>query len=51
MLLEGKKASRVRTVTDADISISEKWEDYFDWLIAASENFQRVFSKYINKVE
>ena len=50
MLLEGKKASRIRTITNADISISEKWEEYFDWLITASENFQRVFLKYINKI-
>jgi len=49
MLLEGKKASRIRTITKADISRSGKWEEYFYWLIAASENFQRVFSKYINK--
>jgi len=50
MLLEGKKASRIRTVTDADISMSEQWENYFNWLIEASENFQRVFLKYINKI-
>lgn len=50
MLLEGKKASRIRTITKADISSSEKWEEYFDWLITVSENFQLVFSKFINKV-
>lgn len=49
MLLEGKKASRIRTITKADISRPEKWEEYFYWLITASENFQRVFSKYINR--
>jgi hypothetical protein len=50
MPLEGKKASRIRTVSNADISLSEKWEDYFDWLITVSEDFQRVFSKYISKI-
>lgn len=49
MLLESKKASRIRTVTNVDISLSEKWEEYFTWLIKVSESFQGVFSKYINK--
>lgn len=50
MVLEGKKASRIRTVKNVDISNAEKWEEYFAWLIQVSENFQRVFSKYINKI-
>lgn len=51
MLLEGKKASRIRTVTNADISKSANWEEYFSWLINAAESFQRVFIKYVSKVE
>jgi len=49
MLLEGKKASRIRTVTSVNLSQSEKWEEYFNWLLVVSEDFQRVFSKYMNK--
>lgn len=49
MLLAGKKASRIRTFTTADISNAANWEDYFHWLLVASENFQRVFTKYMNK--
>jgi len=51
MLLEGRKASRIRTVTNADISKSANWEEYFSWLINAAESFQRVFIKYVSKVE
>jgi len=51
MLLEGKKASRIRTAINADISKSANWEEYFSWLINAAESFQRVFMKYVNKVE
>lgn len=50
MLLERKKASRIRTVKKADILASENWEEYFSWLIDASESFQRVFMKYMNKI-
>lgn len=51
MLLKGKKASRIRTIKDADISKSANWEEYFSWLLNAAENFQRVFMKYVNKIE
>ena len=47
MFLEGRKASRIKTVTDADVSQSNKWEEYFSWMLEKSEEFQRVFSKYV----
>ena len=49
--LEGKKASRILTATDAEISDTNKWEEYFDWLLVTAENFSRVFSKYIDKID
>ena len=50
MFLEGRKASRVRTVSKADISDSEKWEEYFSWLLSKSSDFQQVFLKYSKKL-
>ena len=50
MYLEGKKASRIRTITDADVSIIDNWEDCFTWLLTASESFQDVFSNHINNL-
>jgi hypothetical protein len=50
MFLDDRKASRVRTVSAADISISEKWEEYFDWLLCKSSDFQKVFLKYFKKM-
>ncbi len=51
MYLEGKKASRMRTVTDADISNSDAWEQYFSWLLSKSIDFQKVFTKYYKNLE
>ena len=47
---EERKASIIYATRDADISITEKWEEYFDWLISTAEDFQRVFLKYLKKV-
>ena len=47
MYLEGKKASRIRTVKNGDITQNEKWNQYFEWLINKAENFQEVFKKYV----
>ena len=51
MFLEGRKASRIRTVAKADISNSDKWEEYFAWLLSKSNDFQRVFTKYHKKLK
>lgn len=50
MYLEGKKASRIRTVSEADISDTENWETYFSWLLNKSNDFQKVFLKYYKKL-
>jgi len=41
-----KKASRIRSSKDVDISNEENWEDCFIWLMEETEKFQTVFSKY-----
>ena len=48
MLLEGKKASRIKLVSDLDVDPdSESWEDAFEWLSSNVELFISVFKKYI----
>ena len=50
MFLEDRKASRVRTITKADISDSQKWEEYFTWLLNKASDFEKVFLKYYKKL-
>lgn len=50
MFLEDRKASRVRTITDADISDSQNWEEYFSWLLTKTTDFQNVFGKYYKRL-
>lgn len=47
MELEGKKASRIKLIEEADISNTENWNKYFEWLKEKAEKFQKVFPKYI----
>lgn len=49
MYLEGKKASRIRTATKANLTQTEKWQDYFEWLLKTAEIFQKVFSSFLKK--
>ncbi len=51
MFLEGRKASRIRTVSKANISNSDKWEEYFAWILSKSNDFQRVFTKYHKRLK
>ncbi|MDO8722807.1 MAG: DUF4268 domain-containing protein [Syntrophales bacterium] len=44
--LPGKKASRIKLIRDADVTIEEKWTAYFSWLKEKAENFQEIFSEY-----
>jgi hypothetical protein len=45
--LPGKKASRIKLIRDADVTIEEKWPEYVAWLKEKAETFQEVFSEYI----
>ncbi|MBT3704771.1 DUF4268 domain-containing protein [Candidatus Peregrinibacteria bacterium] len=51
MPLEGKKATRIRLLTDADLYKTGDWEEYFEWLKSEAELFQKIFSKYIKKTK
>lgn len=44
MELEGKKASRVKTVLNIDVGNSENWEKCFQWLMETAQEFQSVFA-------
>jgi len=45
--LEDKKASRIKTETEADISDEDSWHTYFQWLIATTEKIADAFGKYL----
>lgn len=49
MDLEDKEASRIKLTTFSDFTITDAWENYFDWMITWGEKFQRVFGEYIRK--
>jgi hypothetical protein len=44
--LPGKKACRIKLIRDVEVTIEEKWPEYFLWLKEKGENFQEVFSEY-----
>jgi len=48
--LPQKKASRIRVFENGNISNTEKWEEYFTWLLNNVRDFQRVFSKHISEI-
>ena len=51
MELEGKKASRIKTVRDIDVSDSGNWEECFLWLMNAAQSFQNVFVAQMKKLK
>ena len=51
MELEGKKASRVRTVHGMDVGNSENWEKSFHWLMDTAQQFQSVFADQLKKMK
>jgi len=51
MELEGKKASRVKTVLNIDVSDSENWERCFQWLMETAQEFQAVFANQMKKMK
>jgi hypothetical protein len=44
--LPGKKACRIKLIRNTEVTIEEKWMEYFSWLKEKAENFQEVFSEY-----
>ena len=51
MELEGKKASRVKTVSDIDVGNSDSWENCFLWLMNTAQDFQSVFAEQIKRIK
>ena len=51
MILEGKKASRIKLSKESDVNQIENWEEYFEWLKNTAEKFQKVFAKYVRKIQ
>jgi len=51
LALDGKKASRIKLSRDGDITKTEDWKIYYEWLKGNSEMFQKVFYKYIKKIQ
>jgi len=50
MELEGKKASRIRTVHTIDIMDNGNWEAGFQWLMDTAQKFQAVFAEQLKKM-
>ena len=50
MELDGKKASRIRTVHTIDVTNNENWEASFLWLMETAQRFQSVFTDQLKKM-
>jgi hypothetical protein len=50
MELEDKEASRIKLTTFSDFTITDAWNNYFDWMISWGEKFQKVFGNYIKRL-
>lgn len=51
MELEGKKASRIRTVHTIDVANNGNWEASFQWLMDTAQQFQAVFADQMKKMK
>lgn len=51
MELEGKKASRIRTIHAIDVEENSNWEVSFHWLMDAAQQFQAVFNEVLKKMK
>jgi len=50
MVLEGKKASRIKLSIEADINEVEQWDKYFEWLKVSAEKLDKVFGKEVKQL-
>lgn len=48
--LPTKKASRIKLLTDGNLSNTNKWKGMHSWLLEEAVKFQKVFSKNIKKL-
>ena len=51
MELEGKKASRIRTVHTIDVADNVNWEVSFQWLMDTAQQFQAVFADQLKTMK
>jgi hypothetical protein len=51
MELEGKKASRIKTVHEINVENSDNWEASFQWLMNTAQDFQAVFVDQLKKMK
>lgn len=51
MELEGKKASRIRTVHTIDVANNENWETSFQWFMDTAQQFHSVFTEQLKKMK
>ena len=51
MELEGKKASRIRTIHTIDVADNGNWEPSFQWLMDTAQQFQSVFTEQFKKMD
>ncbi len=51
MELEGKKASRIKTIHEIDVGNNDNWEVSFQWLMNTAQDFQNVFAKQLKKMK
>lgn len=51
MELEGKKASRIRTVHTIDVADNGNWKACFQWLMDTAQQFQAVFAEQLKKMK
>jgi hypothetical protein len=51
MELKNRKLSRIRVSREADITDTDRWEEYFEWMNETAEKFKKVFNKYIKIIK
>lgn len=49
--LPEKKASRIKSYTKGDITQTDKWDEYFSWLMGQAVSFQKVFGDCIGSIK
>ena len=49
--MEGKKASRVRTIHTIDVEDNANWEASFQWLMDTAQHFHTVFADQMKKMK
>ena len=48
--LPDKIGSRIAIVLEGNIDDTNKWEDYFKWLVDKAVMLKKVFPKYLKKI-